>query len=505
MTKSESRLDGEKGWEASQFRCDCSSKFSGMRENSFAMPPMRLLSKPTLVMRCLNSPPVLNSLEGTIVEAVPMDARHVLVVNAGDGRLARAIREKIGNGVVVSVITVQDGIERWVDDFPQRGSEPWNLEWYRRQAAAQGAFDCVIFFQLHEFWRGELHALFTVLQLAKPGALVWTSFVNAQAYRMIGRFLPPVRLGHAALGDAARTAANLDLASWLDFVGRLGGTIVQLWGLLEQNAQEYCQKQPAQPAPWEFRGIKVSIGTLADAFLWGASVAAVGFRLRGGGSDTPAPKVSFSPYSANLFQALVFPYPDFQMREVDLTTGELQIAAWRQAPPQNIGGLSRYVLEQIGGLDQPKRALFVGSGWGRDLIVLRRHCPKWEWMGFDHNRKLVALGENLLASSGALAVSGDIDAPLPFADGAFDVALSEGYMSTLYEPAARHVAKELHRVVKGGIFHLEDARGPEQSMQLKSYSLRAAYSDLGANTSVQPMLVDGAPTGMYLLKVGPTG
>jgi hypothetical protein len=487
----------------SQFHCGGSSKFSGWDENSIAKRAMPLISKPTQFMRCLNSPPGLNSLEAKMVETVPPGARHVLVVNAGDGRLARAIREKLESAATVSIVTFQMGLKRFVDDFSASADNPWDINWHAEQAARHGPFDCVIFYQLHEFWAGELHQFRRLLSLARPGATIWASFLNAQSNRMIARFLPPVRLGLALLADPLRRVPNIDLASYLDLVTKTGGKLTELWGVLDQNAQEYCQKKPAQPVLWENRGVKVSIGTYADAFLWGGSVVGVAFRTAGDAGSPPVPSISYSPYSAALMQALLLPYPDEQTTEAALTIAELQVEAWRQNPPDRISGIARFLLDQMDDAEKPLRVLLMGCGWGRDLLLLKSYRPAWDCVGFDHAKALVALGGDLLEAAGVTAVAGEVDEVLPFPDGSFDVGLSQGYFSSLYEPAARQMAKELRRVTRGPIHHLEDGRGSDQSLQLKNHSLKAIYADLGHASAVQPVLVDDSPTGMYLLKVGP--
>jgi ubiquinone/menaquinone biosynthesis C-methylase UbiE len=166
-----------------------------------------------------------------------------------------------------------------------------------------------------------------------------------------------------------------------------------------------------------------------------------------------------------------------------------------------LGTLARFQIERIGETDKPKRVLLAGSGWGRELLVLKRHFPAWDWVGFDHNKELVALGGDLVSAAGLSAAGAEMGSPLPFADSSFDLALSLGYFSTVFEPAARHFVKEVRRVTRGGIYHLEDGRGPDQGMQLKTYSLKALYSELGCESNAQPVLVDGSPIGMYLLTV----
>lgn len=463
------------------------------------MPTLRLIFH--RVMRSLNSPPILNALESKIVETLPTDARHILVVNAGDGRLPRALRDKLGSGVVISLVSLQAGLAREVDDFESPGTQPWDFEWYAARTAAHGAFDAVVLYQMHEFWHGELRQLQRLLGLACPGALVWTSFLNSQANRMIARFLPPIRLGFSSLADPTRLGANIDFASYLDFVSRIGAGLVELWGLLDQNAQEYCQKQPAQPVQWESRGTKVTIGTIADAFLWGAAVVGFAFRLPGGPAAPPAPNVSFSSYGAALLQALTLPYPDLQTSEGVLAGAQFEIEAWRKKPAAELGSLPKLLLDRVGEAGTPRRVLLVGCGWGRDLLWLKRHYPLWEWVGWERRAPLLEMGRELLAEGGVTAVSSDWASPLPFDAGAFDIAISLGCFSTLYEPAARHLAREVRRVTKGAIHHLEDGRGPKQAMQLKSYSLKAVYSEIGCESTVQPVLSQGEPTGMYLLAV----
>src|SRR4051794_9342040 len=123
-------------------------------------------------MRCLNSPPILNSLENKIVETAPTDARHVLVVNAGDGRLPRAIREKVP-AAKITVVSIHPGMLGFVDDFDGRTASAWDIDWYSAQVAQHGPFDYIVFYQLHEFWHGELFQFQRILKLAKPGAKVW--------------------------------------------------------------------------------------------------------------------------------------------------------------------------------------------------------------------------------------------------------------------------------------------------------------------------------------------
>lgn len=436
-----------------------------------------------------------------MAEGVSPQAKHVLVVNAGDGRLPRAIQEKLGAGVRWSIVTLQSGLMRHVTDFDGVGTDAWNMGWHEARVAEHGPYDAVILYQLHEFWRGGLYELHRLFALAKPGAAVWVSMVNAQATRMSSRFLPGSRLGFMTLADPTRAAASIDYASVVDFVIRSEGRLTQVWGLLDAEAQEYCQKKVGHTVTWETRGTKIPIGTLADAFLWGASVTAVAFQTKGGGGPAPTPRISFAPYSASLLQALLVPYPDEQSRDAALCAAQWDVAAWRRAPDKKPGRVIEILLEQIGGREQRRRALIVGVGWGRDLLLMKRSVPAWEWVGVEAEPRLLALGADLRAAESATAVSAAIGESLPFADGSFDIAFSFGCFSTLYEPAAQNLASEMRRVTKGTIHHLEDGRGPEHEIQLKHYSLKNVYLGLGSESHLQPVLVDGKPNGLYFCNV----
>jgi hypothetical protein len=456
-------------------------------------------------MRSLNSPPVLNALEAKIVEATPSETRHILVINAGDGRLARAIVAKAAAGAAVSVVTLQPGLRRFVDDFEDVGENAWKMDWYAARVAKHGVFDYVVFYQLHEFWGGELHLLLQVIKQVKPGALVWGSFLNAQSIRMITRFMPPVALGFASLVDPVRSVPALDYASYSDLIQKWGGEVREVWAMLDLQAQEFCQKNPLQPAEWDIRGVKFTVGTLADAFLWGAPMIAMAFQTPPDPDESsPAarmPAVSYSPYSVELLQALVLPYPDEQGEEGAMAAALLEVESFRRKPLVSLAPLAEFFIKEVGGTEQPRRVLLMGSSWGRDLLLLKRKYPSWEWVGFDHHAAMVELGRPLLEGAGCRAATADLGAALPFEAGSFDLALSLGYFSALYAPAAKHLAGELRRVVKGSIRHLEDGRGPAYGLHLKNYSLKQVYAELGADATIQPVLMDGGATGMQMLTV----
>jgi hypothetical protein len=158
-------------------------------------------------------------------------------------------------------------------------------------------------------------------------------------------------------------------------------------------------------------------------------------------------------------------------------------------------------VEQVGGAQESKRVLLLGAGWGRDILLLKRQYPTWDWVGFEHRAALAALGQSLLSKEGLSVATAPLGERMPFEDRSFDVVLSLGYFSTVYEPAGKALANETLRVARGTVYHLEDGRGPDQSMQLHAYSLNGAYAALGAEALTSPVLIDGTATGMYMVKL----
>lgn len=452
-------------------------------------------------MRCLNSPPDLNSLETKILESVSANARHVIVVNAGDGRLARAIREKLGDSVAIKVVEERSDLRPYLDDFEGIGSDPWNVSWYEKQAEAHGPVDSLIFYQVHEYWSGEVETFARILRLLGPEGSCWVAFLNFLATRNLERMLPPLQLSWTSLADPVRLARQVDLASWLAYFEQIKAEPLQLWGLLDPQAFEYCQNRPKEAGEWGLRGMKIKVSTLADAFLWGASVCAVEVRSAREGAAPRQPTFSGAPYSGLLFQALVYPYSSAISRQGELLVAEQEAETWKKEGKAEVGNLVEFYFSRIDDAPEVRSALLLGAGWGKDLVALKRFKPEWEWTGVDFLPEKVELGRQELAAEPIRLELAGLGERLPFEDDSFDVVLSLGQFSTLHYPAGKQLAEEALRVARKGVYFLEDSRGPDHSMHLKIYSLRAIYAGLKKDATVEPILLQGNNTGMYVLKL----
>jgi SAM-dependent methyltransferase len=103
------------------------------------------------------------------------------------------------------------------------------------------------------------------------------------------------------------------------------------------------------------------------------------------------------------------------------------------------------------------RLVDLGCGPGRTLAGLRRDGLGASHVGVDCNAPSLALAAGL----GLAVVRADLTA-LPFADGAFDVAVLQAVMTTLPTPAARlAVLAEARRVVRGLLCLGDFLRNPD--------------------------------------------
>ena len=93
------------------------------------------------------------------------------------------------------------------------------------------------------------------------------------------------------------------------------------------------------------------------------------------------------------------------------------------------------------------RIVDLGCGPGRTLAGLRRDGLGAGHVGADCNPPSLALAVGL----GLAVVRADLVA-LPFADGAFDVAVLQAVMTTLPTPAARVSSMATPFTVKGAVF-----------------------------------------------------
>ncbi len=457
-------------------------------------------------MRSKNSPPILNALEEKIIELLTDDVSHVGIVGAGDGRLARSLQEKCGEKVKISLIEPQAKLHAYLDEFNDHGIDPWDLGWYEKRVKANGPFDTLIFYQIHNYWEGNLTALHNILKLLKEGGHAWITFLNGLSRRAMEHFLPPKIASYARLIHPIRFAANTDYASWSSYLLTIKAQLDAVWGLLDKDALELCQEKKfpteEEPLTWDMNGLKLSVKTIADSYLWGASFVGLKFHLnKEGDNDIGTPQFSGTSYSPPLFQALLSPYPEIASASDETFSINNEVEAWNEQPENKLNQLGEFLLQQIDNPNEIKKVLILGASWGKHLILFRKTRPEWEFTGIEDLTYKVEASKRIAGDDDPGIQLFNPEEPLPFQDQAFDITLSLGYFSQIYSPLAKIIAKELLRVTRGGIYHLEDARGPEFSLKLVQYSLNALYQELGHESTTQPVLLKEKQTGLYLLKV----
>ena len=457
-------------------------------------------------MRCTNSPPILNNLEEKIIEHIPVDVGHVGIVGAGDGRLARRLQEKCGKDVKISLIEAQEKLHRHLDDFKNIGSDPWDLGWYEKRVKANGPFDRLIFYQIHNFWAGNLSPLKSIISMLGKNGHCWITFFNGLSRRAMEHFLPPKVASFNRLIHPIREAGKTDYASWSAFLISIRAQLDAVWGLLDQDAYELCQEKKLptaeNPVSWDMNGLKLNVQNIADAYLWGASYVGLNFHLnKKGENDIGTPQFSGTSYNPPLFQALLNPYPEMITDSGEIFSTQIEVDAWNRQPDENLNPLGQFLLEQVVNPNEIKKVLVIGAGWGKDVILFRKAKPYWKFMGIENAPYKVEASKALSTDDDPGIQIFNPEEPLPFKDDEFDITLSLGYFSTVYAPLAKKFAEEVLRVTRSSIYHLEDSRGPEISLKLIQYSLKTLYDELGRESTTLPVLQDEKQTGLYLLIV----
>jgi ubiquinone/menaquinone biosynthesis C-methylase UbiE len=457
-------------------------------------------------MRSINSPSQLNALEKKISEHLSVNSRHVAIVGAGDGRLARQLQELCGKDVKISLIEPQVKLHRHLDDFKDVGSDPWDLDWYEKRVKANGPFDSLIFYQIHNYWKGNLSSLKRIISMLGENSNCWITFLNGLSRQAMEHFLPPKVASYGRLTHPIREAAKTDYASWSAFLIGIRAQLDAVWGLLDKEAYELCQdkKLPTaeNPVSWDMYGLKLNVQTIADAYLWGASNIGLNFHLnKKGENEIGTPQFSGTSYSPPLFQALLNPYPETDPDNGENFSTQIEVDAWNLQPEAKLNPLGEFLLEQVVNPDEIKKVLIVGAGWGKDLILFRKSKPDWEFTGIENVLFKVEASKTLTEDGDPGIQFFNPEEPLPFQDEEFDITLSLGYFSTLYSPLAKKLADEILRVTKSSIYHLEDSRGPEFSLKLIQYSLKSIYDELGRESNALPVLQNEKQTGLYLLIV----
>jgi SAM-dependent methyltransferase len=455
------------------------------------------------LMRSINSPSILNPLEERILGTVSDASKHVVVVGDGDGRLARAIQSKIGLAARIFVVEPRGALHKYLDDFPGFGKDPWDVAAFEAEVAAYGPFDAMVFYGLHEYWRGHLYRFQRLVAFSQPNGILWVTFANLSSVKFLDRQLPPLKLAADALASPTRFWAQMDYVSWVALNAMFDARVSSVWGLFDKAGFDFCQGDTRGGAEWELKGARIQAHTPAEVVQWGASYIGVQMTARPSGK---APEdgqtlggVAFNPH---LYQALIDPFPEVSGDEADLAWAATELAAIQSArsamrPSQMV----EFTLSLIQNPDAVRDVLVVGAGWGRDVLMLKTARPKWNIVGVESSASMRAIGRLLREQEGLQVESYTLGGALPFEDKTFDVVITLGFMSKLYDQAAASVVQEIIRVARKGVYHLEDARGPEQTIRNKLNSLTEVYACCGKQTEGRHLMVQEKPTGFVFHKV----
>jgi len=460
-----------------------------------------------MITQCLNAPVGLNPVEEAILKELPADVRSGIVVGAGDGRMVRAIREKIGSYVDVYIIESRKELHSYLEEERGVQSEPWDEAFYQKVGQSSKGLDFVIFNMLHEYWRGNVNVFQKILHQVKPGGHIWISFYNSASLYEIERILPPVPSGYQRLAGAMDLWARMDLSSWIAYFGSLGIMIESIGGVLLPEAAKFCKAGGANKGTeWKAKNFAISVTDIGDAYLVGAPVIAL--KLRSPQSkEKQAIETNFYGVDATpvILQSILFPYETVASRELGFLNTLISVRGYERDKRIEPSPLMDFFVKQLDEYKDVKRVLLVGSDWGEDLLVLKKLRPNWELTGIERYREKAEAGRSILKENGVKVMHFNWDEAFSFKDKEFDLVISLGYFSTLYPPIAKHLAGEMWRVAKKGVAHFEDHRGPAYSMDLKLYPINKFYEDLSGKVALLPIEMDGKPIGMYILKVTKTG
>ncbi|MBI4659565.1 MAG: class I SAM-dependent methyltransferase [Verrucomicrobia bacterium] len=426
------------------------------------------------------------------------------VVGDGDGRLARAIREKLGAGARLFVVEHRVGLHKYLGDFDDVEADPWRVEAFATEAQRHGLFDLLIFYGLHEYWRGQFRRFQQLLELSKPKGTLWVTFVNSSALRYLEKELPPLRLAADALAAPSRFWSRVDYASWIACGAMLNTCIESVWGLFDHASFQYCENPTkAQMAEWEIRGVKVQARTPVEIVHWGAAYVGIQMVVQPDPRlDDVAQAMGGVAFNPHLFQSLVDPFPEVGNEESALAWAETELRTLRASrdslrPSQ----LIEFMLGLVDESESVRDVLVLGAGWGRDVYFLKKARPLWNCTGVELSKELISIGSVLCHEEGIRVEPFSLGDKLPFADKSFDVILSFGFMSKLYDQAALPLVKELLRVGRKQIYQLEDSRGPEEAPKLKLNSLPSIYAQFERGAEPKPVLIQGKNSGFIFYKV----
>lgn len=447
----------------------------------------------------LNIPIGLSPVDEFVLRHVPKDAKSGIVVNAGTDRLSKAIKEGLGSAVSVYNIEPREQLYDLLKDDEFRAKDPWDLEWYSQIAKKHDGLDFIIFLNIHEYWHGNLLVLQRILQLLKPEGVGFMSFYNKNSLYEIRQNIPPFVLGIEQLAAPMNDWAKLDLGSWMIYLTDIGYPLTHVWGMLEDEAFKYCNQGASTNALWKAKGLEIKIHDTSDAYVLGAPVMCMQFKADNV-ETFKIPQFLGVPYDASTLQAVLFPYLDILLKELEVFSAHLEVKNHFKNEDESLVLLD-FFISQLEDFKDVKTVLVVGCNWGIDLLSLKKIRPKWKITGVDSSEEVVSAGAELMKKEGIDTVTYGRDGTLPFVDNAFDLVISLKHFSYIYQPLAMQLAKEMLRVSKQGIAQIEDLRGPRLSIQLKLYSIPDIYEELGQKSEVRSIRIADKNSGLYILKV----
>lgn len=447
----------------------------------------------------LNIPPGLSPIDDFVLRHIPRLSQSGIIVNAGTDRLSKTIRESLGASVSVYNIEPRTPLFNLLEKDEFRASDPWDLDWYTKIAEKHKGLDFIFFLNIHEYWQGNLLSLQNILKLLKPKGIGFMSFYNKNSLYEIRQTIPPFMVGIEQLGAPMNNWAKLDLASWMIYLTDIGFPLTHVWGMLEDDAFNYCNQPNRKETLWKSKDLNVEVRDASDAYILGAPVMCMQFQPMSSEIFT-IPQFLGVQYNASMLQSILFPYLSILPNETEIFGAHLEIDNHLHAEKESLVLLNFFV-SQLEEFKDVKTVLVVGCNWGIDLLVLKKLKPDWKITGIDKSEEIISSGAKLMKKEGIDTFIYNTDGSLPFADSSFDLVISLKYFSHIYRPLAELLAKDMLRVSKQGIAQLEDLRGPDLSMQLKLYSIPSVYTKLNQDPEVRSIKIEDKNSGLYILKI----
>ena len=458
-------------------------------------------------MACPNATQVLNALELRILDATDKNTKHALIVGAGDGRLANAMRKHVSDEITFTLIEPKASLRKLLGEFENVGADPFDVEWIKEQVEKKGAIDSLIFYNIHEYWQANLNDFRQIVGLLSEEGKAWVSFLNGSARNVMHHFLPQDVASYGGLAQPAAVSARMSYGSWISYLSMMFCQTEQVWALLDPETYEFVQNAKGAEGQLEsielkLRELTLKVTSLQDAFMWGGMFVAVQFRPQKANEESKAPMFTAAAFNSNLYQSLLVPYPDNSLSQVSDFLAETEAKQWEAKEAKELNPIGKLLLKEIEAIGDVKSLLLIGAGWGRDLYLLKQAKPEWTITGLESSPHKVALGKKVFSNSDIDLRTVDPEVALPFEDASFDLVVTSGFLCQYHAPVSNRVISECTRVGKKGVFHLEDARGPVQSLQLKTLTILQSYKQLGFdNVALNPVQVGEKHTGFVISKM----